>query len=83
MTWNHFTFGRYDNRGPKDKPQPYFFPIGWKGYALNVAEKYGENTDWLMMNGNKDEWYVMFHGTSFRGVKGILSEGSNLTPGGA
>jgi len=72
FTWDHHKFGDYDNRGPKARPQPYFFPIGWKGYALNVEGRYGDNDNWLMMNGNEEEWYVMFHGTTFWGCKGIM-----------
>jgi len=52
MVWDDFIFGNYDDRGPKGKTQPYFFPIGWKGHALNVAGRYGNNDNWLMMNNN-------------------------------
>lgn len=74
MVWDDFIFGNYDDRGPKGKTQPYFFPIGWKGHALNVAGRYGNNDNWLMMNNNQEEWYVMFHGTNFDGFKGIMND---------
>jgi len=75
MTWEIFNYGTTENRGAKDKPQPYFFPIGWKGFALNVSGKYGENDNWLKMDGNKEEWYVMFHGTNFGGCQAIMNKG--------
>ena len=72
MLWNDFVFGNYDDRGPYGKTQPYFFPVGWHGYGLNVAGKYGNNDNWLKMDNNKEEWYVMFHGTNFRAAPNIL-----------
>jgi len=82
MTWENHKFGDYDNRGPKDSPQPYFFPVGWKGYALKIGGRYGnDNENWLKMNGNKDEWYVMFHGTDCRGVGGIMNKNREINPG--
>jgi len=45
---------------------------------LNVAGRYGDNDNWLMMDNNEEEWYVMFHGTTFGGVKGIMENGREI-----
>ena len=57
---------------------PYYQPP--KGYfrlGLSVSKKFdGGNDDWLMMNGNPNEWAVGYHGISklfrygLRGNKG-------------
>ena len=46
----------------------YYPPInGWKGFGLNVLNKYDNgNNDWIANNSNKNEWAVAYHGT---GVK--------------
>lgn len=73
MTWDDiYVFGNYVERGPKGKTQPYFLPVGWYGYALNVAGKYGNNDNWLGENNNNEEWYTMLHGTNFRVAAEIL-----------
>lgn len=50
----------------------YFYPKGWKGYALKVKGKFDEgNDDWLHMDSNSNQWHIMFHGTDNIGCKGI------------
>ena len=34
-------------RGPPDWKYDYYFPLGWKGYALNVLSKYENNAKWI------------------------------------
>ncbi len=41
----------------------YFFPREWKGYALNVLNKFGTNHNWLGMSNGPEEWPAFFHGT--------------------
>ncbi len=41
----------------------YYFPQGWKGYALNVLNNYGNNNNWLGMKNSLEEWPAFFHGT--------------------
>ena len=42
---------------------PYYFPIGFKGYSLNVIDQYDNGNDsWLRMDGNPNEWCVLYHG---------------------
>jgi len=68
MTWGNLKFGNYRNCGPKGRTQPYFYPIEWEGYGLNVAKKYGINDNWLMKDNNNEEWCVMYYGTTFESV---------------
>jgi len=54
----------------------YFYPVGWKGYALKVVGKYDNGNDnWLLMDNNSEEWYVMFHGTHKDFCKNIVKDG--------
>ena len=54
MEWGKY-HPEYYLRGPKYDYMNYFFPIGWKGYALNVTGKYDEGSDdWLKMDGNQN-----------------------------
>lgn len=37
-------------------------------YGINVSNVYndvGKEGQWLKMNGNKDEWSVVFHGVNY------------------
>lgn len=63
----------------KSIPQKYFIPVGFKGYGLNVINKYGADKRWLDNNSNIDTWIVLFHGTSDKNVVSILT--SYLKPG--
>jgi len=48
--------------GGKRGGLPYYPPLnGWKGFGLNVLDKY-DNNDWLAMDGNPNEWAVAYHG---------------------
>ncbi|XP_063048830.1 uncharacterized protein LOC134442725 [Engraulis encrasicolus] len=66
--------------------ETYKRPIGWNRIALKVWGKYYWN-DWL--GGGKlewrnesveGEWPVAYHGTTFRGAKGIIQEGFKAGP---
>ena len=38
-------------------------PVNCKRYGLNVSKKYDNGSDqWLLMDGNPNEWAVAFHG---------------------
>ena len=40
MTWDGHKKGEHINRGPKSKLEPYYLPVGWKGFALNVKDRF-------------------------------------------
>ena len=49
--------------GEKRGGYPYYPPIGWFGFGLNVLDIYDNgNNDWLAYNGNQNEWAVAYHG---------------------
>ena len=52
----------FELRGPSNHKYKYFFPNGWHGHALNI-DKYGMNNKWIEMNGDDEEWRILFHGT--------------------
>ncbi|EAR97722.2 MORN domain protein (macronuclear) [Tetrahymena thermophila SB210] len=64
------------------KKQHYIFPSGWKGFGLNIS-KY-KDKEWIgYVNGkptynSKEQWIVLYHGTSIQGVEGITKEGFRL-----
>merc|ERR1711976_166254 len=67
--------------------QPYYRPIGWKRFAINVSGKFdnGDNT-WLGSSNNNGEWAVTYHGISFettnlKPFKGILENGFKIQGG--
>lgn len=72
MTWEGHTF---EKRGPPDHRYNYYFPVGWKGYALNTSSLKTDNDNWLKMDGNSEEWRIFYHGTSQGGMKKIPKEG--------
>ncbi|CAK81269.1 unnamed protein product (macronuclear) [Paramecium tetraurelia] len=76
MSWDGFH--EKEQRGPPYHRYDYYFPIGCYGFGLNV-KKYGDNQDWILMNGNQNEWRIMYHGTKQHFVGGIVK--SNLQPG--
>ena len=48
-----------EQRGGND----YVPPIGWKGFGLNVYDKYDDgNNDWIEYNNNPNEWAIAYHG---------------------
>ena len=41
----------------------YTPPYGWKGFAIKLRNKFGENYDWLGETGeNENEWCIAYHG---------------------
>ncbi|KAM3139648.1 hypothetical protein pb186bvf_008293 [Paramecium bursaria] len=66
----------YQLRGPPNDQIKYFFPKGWKGYALKVKGKFDNgNDDWLKIDNNPNQWHIMFHGTNNLGCQGIQQTG--------
>ena len=52
-------WGEGEKRGGHD----YNPPKGWKGYGLNVYDKYdGGKNDWLDYDNNPNEWAIAYHG---------------------
>ena len=42
---------------------------------MRVSDRYPDGDAWLMMDGNKDEWAVAFHGSSdLDSAKGIQKD---------
>ncbi len=67
--------------GEKRGGREYIPPTkGYKGYGLNVWEKYdGGNNDWLAHDNNPNEWCVAYHATNLKFVQSILE--TKLQPG--
>ena len=42
--------------------QPYYQPIGWIRYGLNIKLLYPNIAEWLSKDGNAKEWAVGYHG---------------------
>jgi len=69
------------NRDPEEWPKPpqtrgempYNPPTNkWIGYGLKVWDQYDNgNNDWIAMDGNPNEWAVVYHGTTTKAVKPI------------
>ncbi|CAD8117344.1 unnamed protein product [Paramecium sonneborni] len=76
MVWDGFK--DFELRGPSDKRYEYYFPKGCQGFGLNI-DKYGKDQNWIKMNGNKNEWRILYHGTKNECVKDIII--SHLKPG--
>ena len=62
----------------------YTPPYGWKGFAIKLRNKFGENNDWLGKTGeNENEWCIAYHGigngSEFYKVLNILND--NLKSG--
>ncbi|CAD8099482.1 unnamed protein product [Paramecium primaurelia] len=76
MTWEGFK--EKEQRGPFNNRYDYYFPKGCFGFGLNV-KKYGDNQDWIQMNGNPNEWRIMYHGIKNYAVNSIIQ--NNLIPG--
>jgi len=50
-------WGRNETRGG----EPYYPPIGWHKYGLNVFGRYdNDNNDWLKANNNPREWCIAY-----------------------
>ncbi|CAD8114254.1 unnamed protein product [Paramecium primaurelia] len=76
MKWSNFK--EKEQRGPPDHRYDYYFPRGCYGFGLDI-KKYGENQDWIQMDGNPNEWRIMYHGTIQNFVNSIVK--NNLMPG--
>ncbi|KAL4455862.1 hypothetical protein ABPG74_003272 [Tetrahymena malaccensis] len=66
----------YNQTQPVD--HQYYFPVGYKGYALNV-DRYGDDLSWISMNADSKTWIVLFHGTQEKAIEGIVKD--KLAPG--
>jgi len=52
-------WGEGETRGGHD----YIPPKGWKGYGLNVFDKYDDgDTNWIECDNNPKEWAIAYHG---------------------
>ncbi|CAK66803.1 unnamed protein product (macronuclear) [Paramecium tetraurelia] len=71
-------FHEKEQRGPSYHRYDYYFPRGCYGFGLNI-KKYG-NDDWVKINGNINEWRILYHGTNQVAVNPIVRD--NLTAGG-
>ncbi|CAD8209646.1 unnamed protein product [Paramecium octaurelia] len=76
MNWYGST--EKEQRGPPYHRYDYYFPRGCYGFGLNI-KKYGDNQDWILMNGNQNEWRILYHGTKQHFVSSIVK--NNLKPG--
>ena len=55
------------SEGKKRGGFDYFPPLGWRGFGLNVLDRYDDgNNDWLSNNGNQNEWAVAYHGIGIK-----------------
>ena len=67
--------------GEKRGGHNYIPPNGWKGYGLNVTDKYDNgNNDWLAYDNNPNEWAIAYHGvgrwsTNPEDVTGKIAKG--------
>jgi hypothetical protein len=43
---------------------PYYQPVLGRRFGINIMNLYGKDNNWLLMDGNKDEWAVVFHGVN-------------------
>ena len=69
---NKSNWGKGGKRGGFDYKPPY----GWIGIGLNVLDKYDSgNNDWLVHNGNKNEWAVAYASVSEKILGIILQHG--------
>jgi hypothetical protein len=66
---------------------PYYQPVLGRRFGIKVKDLYGSN-NWLLMDGNKEEWTVAFHGvnlpTSGNKIRSIMNgreEGNMLRAG--
>ena len=65
-----------EERGGK----PYYPPIGWTAFGLNIKNKYDNgDTTWMGHSNSKNEWCIAYHPTSIKFAKSIILNG--LQPG--
>ena len=55
--------------------RPYYLPLGWYRFGLNVQHKYTNDKLWLGDQNVEGEWPVAFHGTHVDAVRGIVQHG--------
>ena len=55
--------------------RPYYLPLSWYRFGLNVQNKYKDDELWLGCNNVEGEWPVAFHGTHADAVSGIVQQG--------
>ena len=60
----------------------YYRPCGWKRIAINVTDRYGDNT-WLGHTNSRGEWAVSYHGTKQPVFDKICEEGYKVGPSNA
>lgn len=54
----------------------YKIPVGYKRFALRVANKYDDgNNTWMCLDGRKGEWAVAYHGTKQHALVPIIMNG--------
>ncbi|CAD8207523.1 unnamed protein product [Paramecium pentaurelia] len=75
MTWDKLP--EKEQRGPPYHRYDYYFPKGCFGLGLKL-KNYG-NDDWIKMDGNANEWRILYHGTKNFAVNGIVK--TELNPG--
>ncbi|CAD8049553.1 unnamed protein product [Paramecium primaurelia] len=76
MSWDNLP--EKEQRGPPYHRYDYYFPRGCYGLGLKV-KNYG-NDDWIKMDGNANEWRILYHGTKNFAINQIVK--NNLVPGG-
>ncbi|CAD8105892.1 unnamed protein product [Paramecium primaurelia] len=59
MCWDNFH--EKEQRGPPYHRYDYYFPRGCYGLGLKI--KNYKNDDWIKMDGNVNEWRILYHGT--------------------
>ncbi|EAR91692.1 hypothetical protein TTHERM_00394650 (macronuclear) [Tetrahymena thermophila SB210] len=85
MEWGKNFQGQSTKRGQLtlfDQVNPvdhlYYFPVGYKGYALNI-DRYGYDKSWISSNSDSKTWIVLYHGTKEKAVENITK--NNLIAG--
>ncbi|CAD8195882.1 unnamed protein product [Paramecium pentaurelia] len=75
MSWDNFN--EKEQRGPPYHRYDYYFPRGCYGFGLKI--KNYKNNDWLKMDGNVNEWRILYHGTKNFAVNSNIE--NNLVSG--
>ena len=60
MSWKELKGS--EKRGPSNEKYDYHFPTNCYGFGLNI-NRYGEDKNWIEMDGNPEEWRILYHGT--------------------
>ncbi|CAD8152198.1 unnamed protein product [Paramecium octaurelia] len=72
MRWDNFP--KKEERGPPGYRYHYYFPKGCQGFGLKLDENEYKNMNWIKMDGNEEEWRILFHGTKQHCVAGITKD---------